>query len=208
MIYSPARRKFDPWFPTHPERDLYISLLQSGSSVPENVLKAALLRRAAADVARILRIREDKQALQILVQKGSVGDDLWNSCLAAEKELEAEILEVMGEANTFRQGWGQIIFASASEIMNHDKILSVLSSMPQIRSEAGMLLSNPSTVIHYITKPIRGEILAQKNSSHCSVNDLGLNCASNFRLNLTINGKFIKKYDRYASFTKWNKYHE
>jgi len=128
------QQKFLPWFPTHPERDLYVSLLQKNA--PDSLLKAALLRRAVEDVTRILRIREDKAALQALIQKGSVGDDLWSSCLAAEKEMEVELLEVMSEANTFRQGWGQIIFGSASEIMHHDKIKEALNRMPTIRSEA------------------------------------------------------------------------
>ena len=108
----PARRTFDPWYPAHPERDLYISLLQKQDPpVPESLLKAALLRRAVTDVGRLVRIREDKGALQQLLQKGSVGDDLWNSCVAAEKELEAEILEVVNEANSFRQG-----YASPSQV--------------------------------------------------------------------------------------------
>jgi len=132
-----SQRQFEPWYPTHPERDLYIFLLQKvDSPAPDHLIKAALLRRAAADVARIVRIREDKQALQVLLQKGSVGDDLWNSCLTAEKELEAEILEVMGEANTFRPGWGQFIFASASEILGHDKIKDAVASIPRVRAEA------------------------------------------------------------------------
>jgi len=130
-----ARRKFEPWYPTHPERDLYVSLLQADPPVHHSLLKAALLRRATADVARIVRIREDKMALQALVQKGSVGDDLWNSCVSAEKELEAEVVEVVEEANTFRPGWGQFIFASAGEIMTHEKIKESLSKLPALREE-------------------------------------------------------------------------
>lgn len=138
---SSAQRKFDPWFPSHPERDLYVTLLQqSNPPAPDAVLKAALLRRAAADLVRIQRIREDKQALQALIQKGSVGDDLWNSCLAAEKELEAELIEVVGEANTFHEQWGQIIFATASELNANEKIKAVLMNMPKMRAEAGAVV--------------------------------------------------------------------
>ncbi|KZS99040.1 hypothetical protein SISNIDRAFT_9657 [Sistotremastrum niveocremeum HHB9708] len=136
-----SQRKFDPWFPSHPERDLYVTLLQqSNPPAPDAVLKAALLRRAAADLVRIQRIREDKQALQALIQKGSVGDDLWNSCLAAEKELEAELIEVVGEANTFHEQWGQIIFATASELNANEKIKAVLMNMPKMRAEAGAVV--------------------------------------------------------------------
>lgn len=90
------------------------------------------------DVQRILRLREDKPALQQLLQKGSIGDDLFNSLLAAEKELEAEILEVAAEANTFVEGWGQIIFQTATEMLHNEKIRAVLEQVPVLRLETGM----------------------------------------------------------------------
>jgi len=101
-------------------------------------LKAALVRRAIADVQRILRLREDKQALQNLLQKGSVGDDLWNSLLAAEKELEAEIVEVHAEANSFVEGWGQVLFQTASEMLANEKTRAVVEQIPleRARNEA------------------------------------------------------------------------
>jgi len=102
-------------------------------------LKAALVRRAIADVQRILRIREDKPALQNLLQKGSVGDDLWNSLLAAEKELEAEIVEVHAEANTFVEGWGQVLFQTASEMVANEKTRAIVEQIPLERKRNGIL---------------------------------------------------------------------
>jgi len=128
--------RLDPWFPSHPERDAYITLLQLQPPPSEVLLKAALLRRAVADVRRIMSFREDKAALQNLLQKGSVGDDLWNAFTAAEKELEAEIVEVVNEANSFREGWGSFIFASASEVVNNLKQREALISIPKMREEA------------------------------------------------------------------------
>jgi len=93
------------------------------------------LRRAMADVQRVLKVREDKPALQNLLQKGSVGDDLWNSLLAAEKELEAEILEVVAEANTFAEGWGSVIFQTANEMIANEKMFSVMQRMGEARLE-------------------------------------------------------------------------
>lgn len=89
------------------------------------------------DVQRILRIREDKPALQNLLQKGSIGDDLFNSLLAAEKELEAEILEVAGEANSFVEGWGQLIFQTATEMLHNEKIRATFENVPVMRTELG-----------------------------------------------------------------------
>lgn len=94
-----------PWFPPHLQRNIYLSLLhlepESGSeksvAVPESVLKAALLRRATEDIRRIMQIRSAKQALSSLLQRGSVGDDLWQRFLRAEKEMEEELRDVVSE---------------------------------------------------------------------------------------------------------------
>ncbi|TFK55145.1 hypothetical protein OE88DRAFT_1653829 [Heliocybe sulcata] len=130
-----AKRQIESYFPRHFERDAYVTLLQQTDPPPhETLLKAALIRRAIADVQRILRIREDKPALQMLLQKGSVGDDLWNSLLAAEKEMEAEILEVVNEANTFVEGWGQVIFQSASEIIQNEKMRAIVEASAKSRA--------------------------------------------------------------------------
>ncbi|RDX56651.1 hypothetical protein OH76DRAFT_1395775 [Lentinus brumalis] len=132
-----AQKVFEPYFPQHHERDVYFSLLQmSDPPTPETLLKAALVRRAMTDVTRIIRLREDKPALQNLLQKGSIGDDLWNSLLAAEKELEAEILEVAAEANAYVEGWGSVIFQTATEMMHNEKMRSLVEQIPAIRAEA------------------------------------------------------------------------
>ncbi|KAJ3824369.1 Pre protein translocase subunit Sec66-domain-containing protein [Lentinula raphanica] len=134
-----ASRVLEPYFPSHPERNTYVTLLQkTDPPTPEVVLKSALLRRAMADVQRVIRLREDKPAVQNLMQKGSVGDDLWNSLLAAEKEMEAEIIEVMNEANTFVEGWGPVIFPSANEIIANEKMRSVFEHTADRKAELGM----------------------------------------------------------------------
>lgn len=103
--------------------------------MPETVLKAALLRRAAEDIKRVIAIRDQKQALSLLLQRGSVGDDLWQRFLRAEKEMEEEVRDVVNEvsfpsnlkpwkvdvnsevqANAYAPNWGQVIFQSAREM--------------------------------------------------------------------------------------------
>lgn len=133
-----AGKTVDPYFPRHVDRDVYVSLLQkSDPPAPDSLLKAALLRRAVTDVTRIMRLREDKPALQNLLQKGSIGDDLWNSLLAAEKELEAEILETAAEANAYVDGWGTIIFQTATELLQSEKMRSVVDNIHNLRAEKG-----------------------------------------------------------------------
>ncbi|KAL8807753.1 MAG: hypothetical protein Q9223_002939 [Gallowayella weberi] len=119
-----------PWFGPHLQRDIYLSLLHlepeagkdKSSVIPDGVLKAALLQRAVEDINRILEVRNAKQALSNLLQRGSVGDDLWQRFLRAEKEIEAELRDVVEEANALQSGWGQTIFQSANE-MHHNAIL-------------------------------------------------------------------------------------
>jgi translocation protein SEC66 len=89
-------------------------------AVPESVLKASLLRRATEDIRRVLALRSQKQALSVLLQRGSVGDDLWQRFLRAEKEMEEEVKDVVAEANAYTPNWGQTIFQSANEMMNND----------------------------------------------------------------------------------------
>ncbi|OJD16148.1 hypothetical protein AJ78_03676 [Emergomyces pasteurianus Ep9510] len=131
-----------PWFPPHLQRDIYLSLTclheERGASkattttsrspstkdkktpaVPETVLKAALLRRAAEDIRRLIELRTQKQALAGLLQKGSVGDDLWQRFLRAEKEMEEEVRDVVGEANHLVPNWGTTIFQSANEMVTN-----------------------------------------------------------------------------------------
>lgn len=90
------------------------------------------------DVHRVMRIREDKPALQNLLQKGSIGDDLWNSLLNAEKELEAEIMEVVAEANSFVEGWGQVIFPTANEMIANEKMRFVFEHTAAAKAELGI----------------------------------------------------------------------
>ncbi|KAL5337803.1 Pre protein translocase subunit Sec66-domain-containing protein [Aspergillus crustosus] len=122
----------EPWFPVHLQRDIYFSLLHLDPStapskekekekkVPDSTLKAALLRRAIEDIKRVLALRSQKQALSMLLQRGSVGDDLWQRFQRAEKEMEEEVRDVVTEANAYVAGWGQSIFQSANEIVQNE----------------------------------------------------------------------------------------
>lgn len=77
----------------------------------------ALLLRAMESIVRVLSMREDKQVLSRLVKQGTVGDDIWTEFTLSEKELEAEIMAIIEEANTFKNGWGQTILQTASEMV-------------------------------------------------------------------------------------------
>lgn len=102
--------KLEPWFPQHVTRNIYLSLLHLDpesasdgekklSKVPDSVLKAALLKRAVEDIQRIVQLRQAKPALQTLLQRGSVGDELWQRFQRAEQEMEAEVKDVVNEVS-------------------------------------------------------------------------------------------------------------
>ncbi|KAI8940315.1 hypothetical protein NX059_004011 [Plenodomus lindquistii] len=120
----------EPWFPAHLQRNIYLSLLHmEDPKAPDSILKAALLRRATEDIHRIVQVRNAKQALQVLLQRGSVGDDLWQRFQRAEKEIEEELRDVVQEANAFAPNWGQTIFQSASEMAQNTHIRDRLTEI-------------------------------------------------------------------------------
>lgn len=82
---------------------MYLSLVSiagdedSKSKVPDSLLKTALLRRAVEDISRLIKLRSSKQAISNLLARGCVGDDLWQRFQRAEKEIEAELRDVVLE---------------------------------------------------------------------------------------------------------------
>lgn len=82
---------------------------EKAPNVPESVIRAALLRRAVEDISRIIQIRSAKQACTSLVQRGSVGDDLFQRFQRAEKEMEEELRDVVMEVSSHNQIRGMII---------------------------------------------------------------------------------------------------
>ena len=134
----------EPWFPPHLSRSVYLSLLELSSSpsseqkVPDSLLRAALLRRAVEDIRRLISLRNAKPALTQLLQRGSVGDELMQRFAVAEKEMEAELKEVVEEANALSQGpvqWGQYIFQSASECVGREMLDKQLEKVEETRAE-------------------------------------------------------------------------
>jgi translocation protein SEC66 len=110
-------------------------LLSHDPQPPTHILAAALMRRAMTDVQRVLQIRDSKQALGALLQKGLIGDDFWNQFQEAEKELEAELTELVQEANTFRPNWGQSIFAQANDMVNHQRLKGIALDVERAREQ-------------------------------------------------------------------------
>lgn len=120
-----AQQSLAPYFPPHTARNIYLSLLHlqdsdpNAAKVPDSILRAALLGRAVEDIKRIMEIRSRKGPLQQLLQKGLVGDEIWQRMLRAEQEINLEVQDVIKEAEALQTGWGQVIFQSANEMVNN-----------------------------------------------------------------------------------------
>ncbi|KAK4513669.1 uncharacterized protein ATC70_005673 [Mucor velutinosus] len=114
-------QSMEAWFPINTQKEEYIALLNCEPSVPEHHLRAALLRRAMEAVRRLVQVQQEKPALQQLMKTGSIGDDLWREFTAAEQEITAELQEIAMEANTFKEGWGQTVFSTAAQMLEHEK---------------------------------------------------------------------------------------
>ncbi|KAG2218731.1 hypothetical protein INT45_006883 [Circinella minor] len=111
----------EPWFSENNEKEQYIILLNAEKPVPEHHLRAALLRRAMEAVRRLVHIQQEKPALQQLMRMGSIGDDLWRDFSVAEQQTMMELQEVSQEANTYKSNWGQTIFSTAAQMLEHEK---------------------------------------------------------------------------------------
>lgn len=158
--------KLEGWFPPHRQRDIYLSLLHIDpqeasaaaggekklSQVPDSVLKAALLRRAVEDIQRIVQLRGAKPPLQNLVQRGSVGDELWQRFQRAEKEMEEEVKDVVNEVGDHHAG----------------RPASVLEANFGIRRT----LSRPTGVKLYSNQPTRSTKTVSSRNASRSCNPL------------------------------------
>ncbi|KAK6359986.1 translocation protein S66 [Orbilia brochopaga] len=125
-----AAASMEAWFPPSLSRDIYLTLLHlpdtpNPPKIPDSVLRAALLRRAVDAVQKAITIQKSKGPLQLLLQRGSVGDDTWAQFLQAEQTIDAELKEIAEDAmslGTQNQQWAQFIFQSAAEIATNERL--------------------------------------------------------------------------------------
>lgn len=64
---------------------------------------------------------------------GSIGDDLWQDFTIAEQETMMELQDIVQEANTYKPGWGQTIFSSAAQMLEHEKQKKLAAEMKELK---------------------------------------------------------------------------
>jgi translocation protein SEC66 len=118
-----SKLRLAPYFGAHTTRNIYLSLLHMqedpNTKVPDSVLRAALLSRAIEDIERIMEIRLRKGPAAQLLQRGVVGDEIFQRLTRAEQEMEFELKDVCAEANGLAPGWGNHIYQSANEMVQN-----------------------------------------------------------------------------------------
>ncbi|RKP09522.1 Sec62/63 complex, subunit Sec66, partial [Thamnocephalis sphaerospora] len=130
-----VNRVVEGWFPEHTAREQYYDLLEQETPAAEAELKTTLMHRAVEDVRRIYELREKKPSLSSLVRSGQIGEAVWNQFQAAEAEMELELMEVVQEADRLKEGWGQQIFQTASEMVQHERQKEQQQEMEEMQRE-------------------------------------------------------------------------
>ncbi|KAJ1668745.1 translocation protein Sec66 [Coemansia sp. RSA 1813] len=135
-----ALAKLEAWYPSHPERDIYYSLAElkktHAEAVPQETLRAALFRRAMADIMRAIELKMNKQTLTNLVKSGAMSEELLHQFNAAEVENEGEMMSVVQEAEKMQKGWGGSIFYAASEMVNNHRLRELREEMLKLNFES------------------------------------------------------------------------
>jgi translocation protein SEC66 len=126
----------EPWFPVHHSRDIYLTLLHLDPPCPPSMLKAALLERAKEDISRVYALREQKVSAHHLLQKGSLAETTFQRIENAEKELNAEIQDVVAEAGALGgEEWMKSILAQANECYQKEVVVSVVEKAKKMAEE-------------------------------------------------------------------------
>jgi translocation protein SEC66 len=83
---------------------------------PQNLLKAALLERAKEDISRIHQLKKAQISAEKLLEKRSISMCTMGILDKAERELIAELDDVVKEAKGLGgEEWGETILAQANE---------------------------------------------------------------------------------------------
>ena len=138
------------WFGPHKEREAYENLLAkfdqssasdaapaSESSVSEDTLRKALLRRAMTDLRRAWQLQDEHDSVRKLMLSGSISEDMWAEFKEAESAMQIELFDLQAEAETFRAGWGKEIMRDAAGLIRRENELVAMKEAVEQRQREG-----------------------------------------------------------------------
>ncbi|EPX74233.1 ER protein translocation subcomplex subunit Sec66 [Schizosaccharomyces octosporus yFS286] len=120
----------EEWFGKNSARSYFFRLLEQNPPVPDTVIKAGLVLRATEALRQLMRLKSSRMALNVLLNRGGVGDDLVRKFSRLEKETELELMDIAKTANSLQPGWNQFIFQTCNEIIENEKILEHIDQIP------------------------------------------------------------------------------
>ncbi|KAH3670658.1 hypothetical protein OGAPHI_001173 [Ogataea philodendri] len=142
VLFSIAhrRKKLDklvsmrPIFAENYQKEMYLQLKNATEpKVNDKVLKAALIRRGAEAIRRMIKLKEIQQYVKVLYQKGSIGDDVYESFNLQSKLQELELNELAAEAESYKKGWAQTFFPVCQEVTINEALRRRLNSLDPIK---------------------------------------------------------------------------
>lgn len=125
----------EPFYPTSFARDNFFHLKSLEKTPPEKIMKAALIRWAAEDIRKLLKLKNNKEILSTLHQRGSVGDNTWTKFTAQEKALELEINQIAVIANELKPGWANLLFQTATEITQNEGLRKRIADTEDMKKD-------------------------------------------------------------------------
>ncbi|KAG7827602.1 hypothetical protein KL920_004365 [Ogataea angusta] len=142
VLFSVAHRRkklsklvsMKPIFKDNYQREMYLQLKnQTEPKVNDKVLKAALIRRGAEAIRRMIKLKEIQQYVNVLYQRGSIGDDVYESFKLQSKLQELELNELAMEAESFKKGWAQTFFPVCQEVTINEALRRRLNSLEPMK---------------------------------------------------------------------------
>ncbi|WFD36095.1 Translocation protein S66 [Malassezia cuniculi] len=139
MAIHAALKAVQEEIPSPAETDAWI--------VPRATLQASLLASAADSMQRMFTLKMDKQALQALLERGSLGDDAASMLETAEKDAQAELMSISHNASEHHQGWSKLIFDSAGEVIENYRARNIVLDIANQREKQTVATRNMGLAI-------------------------------------------------------------
>lgn len=105
------------------------------NEIPSKLVSSALIRWAGEDVRQIIKMKQAKDTLTQLHQKGFIGDSTFTKFTTNEKAIELELQIISKEANSIKPGWETTIFNTATEVSQADGIRTRIEESQQLKED-------------------------------------------------------------------------
>lgn len=103
--------------------------------VPLSVVHSALTRWAENDIRQIIKMKQNKEILTQMHQRGFIADSTYTKFVTSEKALELEVQDIVAEAESIQEGLGQQLFALVTDISQSDGLRVRMQNAQKLKAE-------------------------------------------------------------------------